>query len=78
VTLLQQLAVAPIPERAEQIALYCRGVTAALIDRDLLRRKAEQLGALQRTDAAAEPDKYVSIQRDLVGIEAERRILRGD
>ncbi len=78
VTLVQQLAVAPIPERPEQIELYCQGVAAALIDRSLLRRKADLLGALQRTDAAADPERHSSIQRELVAVEAERRSLRSD
>jgi DNA primase len=57
-------------------AEYCARVTSDLIDRDLLRSKAELLGALQRTDAAAEPERYAGLQRDLVGIERERRQLR--
>jgi DNA primase len=76
VTLVQQLAVAPIPEREEKIPAYCVRVASDLIDRDLLRSKADLLGALQRTDAAADPEKYASIQRDLVGLETERRALR--
>lgn len=78
VTLVQQLAVAPIPERREQVAIYCQGVASALIDRSLLRKKADLLGALQRTDAAADPARHASIQRELVAVEAERRLLRSD
>jgi DNA primase len=76
VTLVQQLAVGPIPSRPDKMAEYCARVTSDLIDRDLLRSKAELLGALQRTDAAAEPERYAGLQRDLVGIERERRQLR--
>ncbi|GAB2448041.1 DNA primase [Conyzicola lurida] len=75
-TLVKQLGVAPIPERPEVIGSYCKDVVAGLIDRDLLRQKKELLGALQRTDAAAEADAYGQIQRDLVRVEAERRALR--
>jgi len=75
-TLVKQLGVAPIPQREELLASYCKGVVGSLIERDLLRRKKDLMGALQRTDAAAEPDKYKEIQRNLVTTEAERRLLR--
>jgi DNA primase len=75
-SLVKQLGVAPIPERPELIGAYCKDVVAGLIDRDLLREKKDLLGALQRTDAAAEADKYGQIQRDLVRVEGERRALR--
>lgn len=77
-TLVKQLGVAPIPERPEQLAVYCQGVTTALIDRDLLRRKAELLGALQRTDGSLHPDRYAALQRELMSIETERRTLRNE
>ncbi|NEM90348.1 DNA primase [Galbitalea soli] len=76
VTLVQQLAVAPIPARADKIAEYCSSLASDLIDRDLLRAKAELLGALQRTDAVSEPERYAILQRELVSVEAERRLLR--
>ena len=75
-TLVKQLGVAPIPERAELMAAYCRGVVGSLIDRDLLRQKRDLLGSMQRLDAAAEPERYAQVQRDLVRVEAERRALR--
>ena len=75
-TLVKQLGVAPIPQREELLASYCKGVVGSLIERDLLRRKKDLMGALQRTDAAADPDKYKEIQRNLVTTEAERRLLR--
>ncbi len=77
-TLVKQLGVAPIPERAELIAVYCRGVVGALIDRELLRQKRDLLGTMQRLDAASEPEKYAQVQVDLVRVETERRALRGD
>jgi DNA primase len=75
-TLVKQLGVAPIPERPELIGSYCKDVVAGLIDRDLLRQKKDLLGALQRTDAAADAEAYAQVQRDLVRVEAERRALR--
>jgi DNA primase len=77
-SLVQQLAVGPIPERQERMAAYCARVTSDLVDRDLLRTKADLLGALQRTDTAAEPDRYRQLQEQLMSVETERRRLRGD
>jgi DNA primase len=74
--LVQQLAVAPLPERTErEITRYVRDITVALIDRELLRLKAELLGRLQRTDPANR-EVYSTLQRELVRVEAERRSLR--
>ena len=77
-TLVKQLGVAPIPEREDRIAVYCRSVTADIVDRDLLRQKRDLLGTMQRLDAASEPEKYGQVQRDLVRVETERRALRTD
>jgi DNA primase len=77
-TLVRELGVAPIPERPDFIGLYCRGVVSALIDRDLQRRKRDLLGSLQRLDAAADPDRYAALQRELMQIETERRTLRAE
>ncbi|MFC0678202.1 DNA primase [Lysobacter korlensis] len=76
--MVEELTVAPIPQRPEQIAPYCRDIVTGLIDRDMLRRKADLLGALQRTDARAEPDRYRTLQLDLVTLEADRRALRAE
>ena len=78
-TLVQELAVAPLPEKdGRELTTYCRGVTADLLARHLLGRKSQLLGRLRRTDAGAEPEKYAQIQRELVDIEAERRALTVD
>jgi DNA primase len=77
-SLVQQLAVGPIPERQERMAAYCARVAVDLVDRDLLRTKADLLGALQRTDSAAEPARYRQLQEQLVSVETDRRRLRGD
>ena len=76
--LVTQLAIAPLPVRDDHVAEYCAGITTSLIERDLLRRKAELLGALQRTDQAADPTRYRDLQTQLMTIEAERRRVRGD
>ncbi|MCU1406142.1 MAG: primase [Glaciihabitans sp.] len=77
-SLVQQLAIAPIPQRAEQIPDYCREIAASLIQLDLLRAKADLLGSLQRTDPVAEPERYAQIQQDLMRVEQERRTLRNE
>jgi DNA primase len=78
-SLVEQLAVAPIPERPErQPELYLRRITSALIQRHLSRRKEELKGTLQRTDAIAEPEVYREIQRQLVQLEADRRALQAE
>jgi len=76
--LIRELAVAAIPGRPDQIARTVQQVAASLVDRDLLRRKREALGALQRTDREAEPGRFAELQRELVAIDEERRLLRGD
>jgi len=77
VHIVQQLAVAPLPQRTEaELAGYVRSVVAALIDRELLRQKAELVGRLQRTDPA-KTEVFSAIQRALVDIETERRRLQG-
>jgi DNA primase len=74
--LVTELAMAPLPERAErEVTRYVRDITTVLIEKDLLRQKAELLGRLQRADATNR-ELYVAIQRELVRVEAERRNLR--
>ncbi|RXZ86434.1 DNA primase [Agromyces atrinae] len=76
--LVQQLVVAPLPERTErELTAYVRGVVTALIDRELLRQKAELLGRLQRTDRT-DVEAYGAVQRALVLVEADRRALRSE
>ncbi|MRG58268.1 DNA primase, partial [Agromyces sp. CFH 90414] len=72
---VQQLAVAPVPQRTEAATTaYVRGVVASLVERELLRQKRELLGRLQRTDPA-DRETYAMIQRALVDIELDRRSL---
>ncbi|SDN08060.1 DNA primase [Cryobacterium flavum] len=76
--LVQELAMANLPERTEKdVARYVRDITIVLIDKDLLRLKAELLGRLQRADAD-DTEMYRTLQRELVRVEAERRALRDE
>jgi DNA primase len=73
---VSELGIAPIPAKDDrELSIYCQGVVASLIGRDLLASKAELLGRLQRTDAAAEPERYRELQRELMRVEADRREL---
>lgn len=55
--LVEELAVAPIPERPDrQPETYLRRITSDLIQRHLRRRKDELIGRLQRTDAVGDPE----------------------
>jgi DNA primase len=74
--LIGQLAVAPLPEKPDQTERYCMGVTAALLDRDLLRRKADLMSTLQRSSPEADPASYRALQEELMSIETMRRGLR--
>jgi DNA primase len=76
--LVQQLGVAPLPERDEAaIGPYVRGVVSSLIDKGLLARKAELLGRLQRADPS-DRDAYNALQRSLMDVETQRRALRDE
>ena len=77
-TLVNQLAVAPIPAREDKLPVYCMSIVSDFIDRDLLREKRSVMGSMQRLDAAADPARYAEVQRELVRIETERRLLRNE
>jgi DNA primase len=75
-TLVTQLGVAPLPERQELLPAYCRGVVTSLIDRDILREKAEVLGAMQRASADGDGERRAELSRRSAALETERRTLR--
>jgi DNA primase len=75
-TLVTQLGVAPIPARAEQLDAYCEGIVIGLVDRDLLRRKAELLGAMHRAKGDGDTSRWDDLHRQEVALELERRQVR--
>jgi len=75
-SLVIQLGVAPIPQREDAVDAYCEGVVAALVDRDLLRQKAEVLGAMQRAKSEGDQERWDRLSRESVALETERRQLR--
>jgi DNA primase len=76
--LVQQLAVASIPQRQgdDAVERYVREVTSKIIERDVERREKELRGQLQRAGSGEDPARYREIQRGLVALEIERRSLR--
>lgn len=75
-TLVTQLAVAPIPQRPDQLEAYCEGIVAALVDRDIVRQRAEVLGAMQRAKADGDLARVAQLQRRSADLEVERRQIR--
>lgn len=78
VPLVTDLSMAPLPAGPgpEQVAAYVRSVAAALVERDLLRRKAELLGELKRTDIETDPLQHRELSEQLVEVERRKRELR--
>jgi DNA primase len=75
-SLVTQLAVAPLPEREDrEMQIYVRGIVSALIERDLVRRKSELVGRLQRTPVD-QGEQSREIQKELLELETKRRALK--
>ncbi|WP_233551298.1 DNA primase [Amnibacterium setariae] len=76
--IVQELAFLPLPVRTggeEQLARTAKSTVAALVDRHLLRRKADLVRQLQRTEGA-DADRFRELRQQLVVVEADRRTLR--
>ncbi len=74
--LVNELSVAPVLENEARLEHYVRRIASDFAERDLLRRKAELTGGLQRLDATAEPERYRELQVQLAQLETDRRALR--
>ncbi|NQX13621.1 DNA primase [Microbacteriaceae bacterium VKM Ac-2855] len=76
-SIVRQLAVAPIPEtREDKLEGYAKSVATSMLERDLVREKAELLGAMQR--ASADPVMARALNIRIAELETERRALRPD
>jgi DNA primase len=75
-SLVSQLAVAPILSRSDRLIEYCEKVVADLVDRDILREKADLVGAMQRASADGDTARWTELSRRSVALETERRQLR--
>lgn len=71
------LAVAALPQAGSDVGRYARSILDGLIDRDLLREKAELTSRLARTDPQ-NADLRRSLQVALSSIDQERMRLRGE
>lgn len=71
------LAVATLPQGGQDLGRYARSILDGLIDRDLLREKAELTSRLARTDQK-EADLRRSLQVALSSIDQERMRLRAE
>ncbi|MDQ0851041.1 DNA primase [Arthrobacter sp. B3I9] len=77
--LVSELAVVPLPaSTAEAVQRYCRDILARLFELQITRVKADKMGQLQRLDAAADPEAFQRLNRELMALEVERRSLRSD
>lgn len=77
--LVSELAVVPLPAHtAEAVQKYCRDILARLFELQITRVKADKMGQLQRLDAAAHPEEFQRLNRELMMLEMERRSLRSD
>lgn len=76
--LVNDLSMAPLPAGSgpEQVAAYVRSMAAALVERDLLHRKAELLGELRRTDIETDPLRHRELSEKLVDVERRKRDVR--
>jgi DNA primase len=75
-SLVEQLAIAPVPARPDKLAEYCEMVVSDLVARDILREKAELQGAMQRATAEGDQDRWDKLSRRSMELESERRQLR--
>ncbi|WP_104179990.1 DNA primase [Arthrobacter sp. B0490] len=77
--LVSELAVRPLPAKdADAMVLYCRDILNRLTELRITQQKADKLGQLQRMDPTADPVLYNQLQRDLMELEMQRRLLRED
>ncbi|WP_345480478.1 DNA primase [Amnibacterium soli] len=77
--IVQELAFLPLPVRTageEQLARTAKATVASLVDRHLLRQKADLVRQLQRTEGAADAERFRALRQQLVVVEADRRTLR--
>ncbi|MFJ3958614.1 DNA primase [Arthrobacter sp. NPDC090010] len=75
--LVSELAVAMIPASDENALLQaCRDILSRLFELGITRQKADLLGQLQRMGVDADPGLVQELNRQLLGLEMQRRSLR--
>lgn len=77
--LVSELAVTPLPASTpEAMQRYCRDILARLFELQITRIKADKMGQLQRLNAAAYPEEFQRLNRELMQLEMQRRALRAE
>ncbi|QQQ63625.1 DNA primase [Paenarthrobacter ureafaciens] len=77
--LVSELAVTLLPASTpEAMQRYCRDILARLFELQITRIKADKMGQLQRLDAAAYPEEFQRLNRELMQLEMQRRALRAE
>lgn len=76
---VSELAVRDLPARtAEDVDRYCRDIMNRLFALQIVHRKEELLGQLQRLGPEGDHDAFMRINAELMELEAKRRALRAD
>ena len=76
---VSELAVRDLPARtAEDVDRYCRDIMNRLFALQIVHRKEELLGQLQRLGPEGDHDEFLRINGELMELEAKRRALRAD
>ena len=77
--LVSELSVVPLPaSTADGVLRYCKDILARLFELQITRVKAEKMGQLQRLDASSDPEEFQRLNRELMQLEMQRRLLRSD
>ncbi len=76
---VSELAVRDLPARTpEDVDRYCRDIMNRLFALQIVHRKEELLGRLQRLGPEGDPAEFTRLNSELMDLEARRRALRAD
>ncbi|MCR4488094.1 DNA primase, partial [Micrococcus luteus] len=76
---VSELAVRDLPARTpEDVDRYCRDIMNRLFALQIVHRKEELLGRLQRLGPEGDPAEFTRLNSELMELEARRRALRAD
>ncbi|TPW76107.1 DNA primase [Schumannella soli] len=77
-SLVSQMGVAPLPARSTQVDAYAQRVVVNVVERELVRRKADLQGSLMRAQSSGDGVRAAELSRELLAIETQRRRLTGE
>lgn len=76
---VSELAVRDLPARTpEDVDRYCRDIMNRLFSLQIVHRKEELLGQLQRLGPEGDHDEFMRLNAELMDLETRRRALRAD